>query len=297
MKPVRKTDNVKIEESTEHTLEVERPAELDEELSEELNERRQSKELSVPIVLSHEALTVESLPSTAAAPKYSAVALKTEKKGDGFWVLAKTLIALALVGLFGFLIFGQVSRRMKSVAKRSDAPVESTANRMDTGSHDVSDPLARCPSDTESCYVIATNYLAGNDFESAARYFAEACKFKLGRACSGLGRLYLQGKGVAQSRENAADSFRRGCELANGASCTNLAAVLAGDAALATTFDEALNALMKACDLNVPQACSRVAAVYGKADGVAKDDAKSNAFLTKACKLGDQESCRVFKSH
>jgi TPR repeat protein len=111
----------------------------------------------------------------------------------------------------------------------------------------------------DELFARAAQYASGTsgppDFARAAPLLRGACDGGHARACSNLGVLYHEGKGVAQDEAEATLLFERACDAAYAPACFNL-----GLSVETVDLDNAraLSLFQKACALRYAPACSKL---------------------------------------
>ena len=112
---------------------------------------------------------------------------------------------------------------------------------------------------------LATIYGNLRDYPNEKKYFEMGCNKGNGDlvqalACSSLGEMYYDGKGVRQDYAKAAELWK------------------------------------KACDMKLGIACGYLGALYGKGEGVRQDKSIAKQYFGKACDLGNQLGCDDYRT-
>lgn len=161
------------------------------------------------------------------------------------------------------------------------------------------------PPNRTGCINVGRSYRDGlgvaQDPSRAAAIFREACDRKsdsrdpdaaesASRACSLLGDLYLDGKGVEKNVPKGLELLEGGCERGDSFGCFNAGAVYSagrGDA----DAEKAASLFVRACQAGDADGCSQAALAYEKGKGVSRDPRRAAELNGKACELGSQAAC------
>ena len=79
----------------------------------------------------------------------------------------------------------------------------------------------------------------------------------MGGACSLLGRMYLEGFGVAEDQPKALGLYKKACDLGQAVDCSNLAMMYADGKGVAADPVMAASLYKKACDAGFKDACAK----------------------------------------
>jgi hypothetical protein len=121
--------------------------------------------------------------------------------------------------------------------------------------------------------------------------YASACNGGYAYACGDLGRLYVDGIGVATDLPRAVPLLERACDAGHAASCATVARVYrAGNASAADLADSA-HFEDKACQLGAQSSCSMLASAYRLGRGVTRDETHAQQLYESACAGGDALGC------
>jgi len=134
------------------------------------------------------------------------------------------------------------------------------------------------------------------DYPRAVSLFEKACDDEFAAACTGLGQMYRDGKGVAQDDTNASSLSERGCDLGDLNGC--LFGVVHHDPLHGSVKDSTRWAasMEKGCDLGAGNLCRLVGSVYALGVfGLAKDADRANELFKKGCLHDDKEACDLIK--
>jgi TPR repeat protein len=155
----------------------------------------------------------------------------------------------------------------------------------------------RCDAgDAALCYSIGLAYDNGTDGFSvnrklAAGYYEKACARDIAGACTNLGLLYRNGRGVTKDVSRAAALYKKACDANEPSACSNLGLLHNSGEGVAKDESRATALFDKACTAGNAYACSLLGDQYGNGRGAARDEAKAAVNYTKACDGGIPESC------
>ena len=114
-------------------------------------------------------------------------------------------------------------------------------------------------------------------------------------ACSDLGLVYLEGRGVDRDAARALGLFRRSCENGEARGCANLGLVYErGEPQLKIARDEAKAMAMyrRSCAVHGAGGCERVGLAYLNGQlGLTQETAQAAGFFDLACTAGSAASC------
>ena len=127
--------------------------------------------------------------------------------------------------------------------------------------------------------------LAANNSE--LQTLTRECELKNGKACSKLGSIYLNGKGVTQDYAKATEYLAKGCNLQYGLACGGLGSLYY----LEKDYTKAAEYLAKGCELQYGTACGILGGRYSAGEGVPQDYAKAAEYFAKGCELQDRHAC------
>ncbi len=120
-----------------------------------------------------------------------------------------------------------------------------------------------------------------------AQFAERGCTLDAARACSVLGTLTIDGRGVEKNEARALELYTRGCDGGDPGGCEGLAFRLdrTGNAA------EAFKRYERACELDSPRACRAIGMKYADGNGRDPDRDKALVYLERGCAAKDTLSC------
>jgi TPR repeat protein len=122
----------------------------------------------------------------------------------------------------------------------------------------------------------------GASAAKGAALLEKACTEKLAPACTVLGYVYLNGRGVAADAKRAEAAYAAGCELGDDDGCIGAADVHSRGLLGEVDHASAIPLLAKACARGSGRACVLLAEKYAGALGTAEDPAKARELYAKA---------------
>jgi serine/threonine protein kinase len=117
---------------------------------------------------------------------------------------------------------------------------------------------------------------------------AMACKEGKSSACLEAAQMFLEGRGVPESKTEALALFDRACQLRSMTGCIEAAKLMVA----LGQGKQARRLFEKACDAGNPGACVELAQLYRNGIGGPANERTADAFDNRACKLGRQASCK-----
>jgi len=93
--------------------------------------------------------------------------------------------------------------------------------------------------------------------DKARQLYEQGCAKNVGGACSLLGRMYLEGFGVAEDQPKALGLYKKACDLGQAVDCSNLAMMYADGKGVAADPVMAASLYKKACDAGFKDACAK----------------------------------------
>ncbi len=103
--------------------------------------------------------------------------------------------------------------------------------------------------------MIIAIFCIGSLFANDIEEISKQCNAKEGMACSYLGFLYNEGKGVKQDYFKAKELYEKACNLNNGRGCYNLSSLYYGGKGVKQDYFKAKELASKACDLGEQDGC------------------------------------------
>jgi MYXO-CTERM domain-containing protein len=122
----------------------------------------------------------------------------------------------------------------------------------------------------------------GASAEKGVQLLQQSCTQKFASACTVLGFVYLNGRGVPADPQKALESYSAGCELGDDDGCIGAADVHSRGLLGQVDHASAIPLLDKACTRGSGRACVLLAEKYAGALGTQKDDDKAAALYTQA---------------
>jgi TPR repeat protein len=142
--------------------------------------------------------------------------------------------------------------------------------------------------DREKCAELAA---ASKDAAVARALFGHACTGGVAAACTGLGEMFFNGKGVPVDKAAAREAYVKGCEAEDGLGCFS-AGYLASRGEGGPEDKTAARALYrKGCDFNHPTACYNGGLMALKGEGGAEDKVAARRMFVTGCDLRDATAC------
>lgn len=143
-----------------------------------------------------------------------------------------------------------------------------------------------------SCGALGDYHKKANSYAQALMFYAKACDGGIMLACSYVGILYAEGKGVKQNGAKALELYRKACESGEEYGCVGAGDMYYfGKAGVKKDLIKARSYYTKACELNHAQSCHILGVMYANGEGGAKDEIKALDFYEKACDLGNGPGC------
>ena len=158
--------------------------------------------------------------------------------------------------------------------------------------------------DGEGCYMLGLKL--GNTAEGAAAY-EQACDAGIPSACTNLGWMMQNGKGVRTDLQGAVRLYKHGCDgtpclARNNLGCVNLGRLYRDGIGVKADEREAIKLFREVCEAgatsddsedagNVARACSLAGTAWLFAKVVARDVPQALALLEKGCSGGDSFGC------
>lgn len=113
--------------------------------------------------------------------------------------------------------------------------------------------------------------------------------------CAGLGRSYVEGKGVGRDFERAARYFEAGCDLGDMNSCLGAAQIRLGGIGARKDERQAVRLFLRVCDAGISKGCRFAGEIYEVGsrvpDAVPPEQAKAATLYERACDAGEGVSC------
>lgn len=110
-------------------------------------------------------------------------------------------------------------------------------------------------------------------------------------ACSLLGAMYLEGRGVAFDHEFGRTYSERGCRGRNALGCYNSAIVFARGLGVEADMPQAAKFYQLACDYEDGEACGILSGLYASGTGVNRNETRAKELAKRACSLGFASAC------
>ncbi|HTJ44649.1 MAG TPA: tetratricopeptide repeat protein [Kofleriaceae bacterium] len=122
----------------------------------------------------------------------------------------------------------------------------------------------------------------GSSAAKGAALLDQACSQKLAAACTVLGFVYLNGRGVPADPKRSLDAYKQGCELGDDDGCIGAADVHSRGLLGQVDHASAIPYLDKACTHGSGRACVLLAEKYEGALGTSKNDDKAARLYEQA---------------
>jgi TPR repeat protein len=158
--------------------------------------------------------------------------------------------------------------------------------------------------DTEGCYVLG---LKLRDDKEVAAAYEQACDGGYSQACTNLGWMYENGRGVNKDLTAAVRLYQRGCDgatcsLPNNLGCVNLGRAFRDGNGVEANQVVATRLFRQVCsrtpvpgssedEANIARACSLAGTASLFGNGVQRDIREALALLEKGCAAGDTFGC------
>jgi uncharacterized protein len=160
---------------------------------------------------------------------------------------------------------------------------------------------AECPPEAaRACHEAARLYLIGEptDIATSAEREARACEGGHLPACSALGLLHQDGRGVPWDLDGARDLYTKACSGGSGVGCFNLGLMYDGgvgvdpDPNRATEhFMEARRHLVSQCEAGELFWCVNLGVLHETGRGTPTDRIEARRVYRAACEKGDGDAC------
>ncbi len=158
--------------------------------------------------------------------------------------------------------------------------------------------------DTDGCFEFALS-LGERDDKAAVAAYQQACDGAQPLACTNLGFMYQNGRGVAADLDAARRLYERGCRgsscrAPNNLGCINLGRFYRDGTGVAVDQRHALSLFRDVCDRsplndedaqNIARACSLAGTVLYLGKGLSRDMPAALALLEKGCDAADPFGC------
>jgi TPR repeat protein len=131
----------------------------------------------------------------------------------------------------------------------------------------------------------------GHDEQTFDNHYQGCNDWNDGRACTNIGIMYAQGRGVAKDETKAVEFYEKGCKYNDPAGCLALGIALLSGTGVAKDPAKAAQAFEKACDRSDLRGCADLGFLLITGQGVAKDEAKAVQLFQKACDGGNATGC------
>lgn len=150
-----------------------------------------------------------------------------------------------------------------------------------------------------ACTQVGTMYLEGKgvskNVTKAINYFHHACGKDEAKACSNLASLYYTGGVVGKDFQVALKRSRKACDLngtdEGGNGCLIFASLLFEGRAIKKDPARVPFVLKNACRQNNAQGCESLGAAFENGRGLTKSSSQASYYLGLACDMARQESC------
>ncbi len=138
---------------------------------------------------------------------------------------------------------------------------------------------------------------AKDDHNKLAQIYEDACdKEKKASGCYNLAVLYSRGDGnVKKDEAKAAMLYEKACDQNFSMACSNLGYVYENGKGVEKDLAKAVKFYEKACSDN--EGCTELGLLYANGTGVRKDLKKAKELFEKACKAGDGMGCSNLGYH
>ncbi len=149
--------------------------------------------------------------------------------------------------------------------------------------------------DAAACSVVGVIFEQGRgvaqDIKGAARFYAAACRSGNARGCVNLGKFYARGQTGTKDLSGARTLFEFGCAQGNAAGCYHLGQVqfqLGDQAGARRSFNAS-------CRAGSAQACHLAASMHVLGQGGVKDEARAASLYRRACERGSSSACNQLR--
>ena len=120
------------------------------------------------------------------------------------------------------------------------------------------------------------------DYKKTLYFYKKACDGNVYEACSDLGGMYAEGKGVKKDYKKAITLWAKACDGGNAGSCSNLGVMYANGKGVKKDMTRAMGYYRRSCDMGDWIACGNFAAQLE----IGGDRARAAQYYKKACELG-----------
>ena len=150
-----------------------------------------------------------------------------------------------------------------------------------------------------ACSSLGEMYYDGKgvrqDYAKAAELWKKACDMEDANACFNLGVMYWTGEGVREDYAKAVEPYKKACDMEYANACFNLGALYYDGKGVRQDYAKAAELWKKACDMKDGGACNNLGVLYDKGQGVRQDKSIAKQYFGKACDLGEQMGCDNYK--
>lgn len=148
--------------------------------------------------------------------------------------------------------------------------------------------------DEKSCFALGRMYFQGRDvaqdYDKAAKYLETACRDGNADACGLLGEMYLQPYGLAQDITRGLSLMEKSCDRGSLEGCSVLGHVLSEGRHKARDLERAMKLWRDGCAKSHPASCTQL----GQAHLLAKrEPALALEKFDRGCSLGDGVGCEA----
>ena len=123
------------------------------------------------------------------------------------------------------------------------------------------------------------------DYKKTLYFYKKACDVNDYMACSDLGAMYFDGKGVKKDYKKAVELYNKACDGKFADGCNNLGYMYANGKGVKRDVTRAMGYGRRACDAGSWVACGNFASVL-EAGG---DRARAAQYYQKACEMGKND--------
>ncbi len=159
--------------------------------------------------------------------------------------------------------------------------------------------------DSQACGYAGAFYQAptlfgGNasdrDYKKILYFYKKACDGNIYKACSDLGWMYDNGKGVKKDYKKAVELYNKACDGGLAENCNYLGNMYAVGEGVKKDYKKAVELYNKACDGNFAGGCNNLGYMYGNGKGVKMDMTRAMGYYRRACDADSWIACGNFAS-
>jgi TPR repeat protein len=255
--------------------------------------------------------SVDLNPEYATAWSYLADTKLSLGRKDEALVLARRAVSLEPGGSYHHATLARVlaeqSKPPEAVAEAERAVELAQADWEKQNAREVLDYVKRRASPADAAGQAGQGAAAGNAMDGCfsggdpaacaklAGDLDRTCSAGEGRACTALGWIQEEGKGVPADVAKAAALYKKACDKGDKSGCARFAWLQARGEGVARDEAGGMAALDRLCADGFLEACTQLAVLHANRQ-TREGIAKAKELLKKACDGGDQEACRLLSS-